>query len=147
MRYVVLLISVLAACSASAGDLSELFHQEPESWAKLEVGALNGRVEEAVSAQEAWPRSPLLVAVHLLCGDLDTRSLVLEEVKNRGESADETRISCIRDGFLDDSIRGDWHELDLRRLADGTWRIRKAQVAVRCWRSEHTDVYQAKPCP
>lgn len=40
--------------------------------------------------------------------DLDMRSLVIEEVKNLGEGADATKIVCIRDGFLGDSIRGDW---------------------------------------
>jgi hypothetical protein len=58
-----------------------------------------------------------------------------------------TKIVCIRDGFLDDSVRGDWHELDLRRLPDGTWRVNEARIAIRCWRTENTEVYQDKPCP
>ncbi len=147
MRCFVLWVLVFAACSASAGDLSEFLQQEPETWLPLEVVVLNRSIEEAVSAKEDWPQSPLLLVVHFLGGDLDTRSLVLREVKNRGEGADETKIVCIRDGFLDDSVRGDWHEFDLYRLSDGTWRVNSARFAIRCWRSENTDVFQAKPCP
>ena len=131
----------------AAGSLAEMLQGAPESWSIIDANELNARVEEAIAAEESWPRSPLLLVLHLIGGDMDTKSLVIEEVKNRGEGADATKIVCIRDGFLDDSVRGDWHEIDLRRLSDGTWRVQESRVAVRCWRSENTDVYQGKPCP
>ena len=147
MRYFVFVALFLSASCASAENLPELLQRAPESWSTLDASKLNARVEEAVAAEESWPRSPLLLALHLIGGDVDTRSLVLEEVKNRGEGADATKIVCIRDGFLDDSIRGDWYEIDLRRLPDGTWRVHEARIAIRCWRSDNPEVYQEKPCP
>ena len=146
MRYFLVGVLFLAGCSAAAGDLTEILHREPESWASLDVGRLNARVEEAVAAQESWPHSPLLVTLHILGGDREARSLALEEVKNRTEGADATTVVLIRDGFLDDAVRGDLHEVDLRRLPDGTWRIHKARAAYRCRRSERPETYQEHPC-
>mgnify|MGYP000884378044 FL=1 len=147
MRHFALCFLFLAACSTSESRLSELLQKAPESWSTLDVGTLNVQVEEATSAEKSWPKSPLLVAIHILGGDVDTRSLVIEEVKNRGEGADQTTVVYIRDGFLDDSVRGDWHELDLRRQPDGTWRVLEVRAAYRCWRSGNTDLYQRGLCP
>lgn len=147
MRSFILAILLLSAGSAAAGNLPELLQSAPESWAAGDVEALNARVAEAVAEDESWPRSPLLLALHLIGGDEDTRSLVIEEVKNRGEGADETKVVCIRDGLLDDSIRGDWWEFDLRRLANGTWRVSGSRSAIRCRRGANTEAYQGKPCP
>jgi hypothetical protein len=147
MRYFVLGILFLAVCTASAGSLSEQLKSAPVSWTTLDASLLNVRIEEAIIAEYSWPQSPLLVTLYLVGGDEDTRSLVLEEVKNRGEGADLTKVVCIRDGLLDDSVRGDWHEFNLRRLPDNTWRVSDAIVAYRCRRLDNTDVYQERPCP
>ncbi len=147
MRFLLLGILFLASCAAAPGDLSERLQNEPASWATLDAAPLNKRVEEAVARQEPWPRSPLLVTLHLVGGDEDTRELVLKEIKNRGEGADSSKVVCIRDGLLDDSVRGDWHEFHLKRLPDGTWRVSEAKAAFRCWRSSDSDVYEARPCP
>lgn len=147
MRSLVLAILLLSSGSVAVGNLPELLQGAPDSWAAGDVDALNARVAEAVAREESWPRSPLLLALHLIGGDEDTRSLVIEEEKNRSEGSDETKIVCIRDGFLDDSIRGDWWEFDLKRLADGTWRVSKSRFATRCRRGADTEAYQGKPCP
>jgi hypothetical protein len=147
MRFLVLGVLFLASCAAASSDLSERLQNEPTSWATLDTEPLNERVEMAVAGEEPWPRSPLLVTLHLIGADDDARELVLEEIKNRGEGADSTKVVCIRDGLLDDSVRGDWHEFDLKRLPDGTWRVSTAKAAYRCRRSSDTDVYEERPCP
>lgn len=147
MRFLVLGILFLASCAAVPGDLSEPVENEPTSWATLAAEPLNERVEKAVASEESWPRSPLLVTLHLIGGDEDARELVVREVKNRGEGADATKVVCIREGLLDDSVRGVWYEFQLKRLANGTWRVSEAKAAYRCWRSSDTDVYSARPCP
>ena len=119
----------------------------PESWAIVDIDNLNVRVEKAVAADKPWPSSPLLLIFYLFGDDQETRSVVLEEVKNSGERANASTVSYIRDGFLDDSVRGDWHEVNLRLLSDGTWRISKARVAYRCWRTEDKQAFQGNPCP
>lgn len=147
MRFLALGFLFLASCAAVSDDLSERLQHEPTSWATLDAEPLNERVDEAVARQKPWPRSPLLVTLHLIGGDEDTRELVLKEVKNRGEGADSTKVVCIGEGLLDDSVRGVWYEFQLERLPDGTWRVSEAKAAYRCWRSSDTDVYSARPCP
>ena len=68
-------------------------------------------------------------------------------MKNRVEGADSATVVMIRDGFQDDSVRGDWHEVVFERQPDGTWRIAEARVAYRCRRGENISVYQGDPCP
>jgi hypothetical protein len=51
------------------------------------------------------------MTVDLLVADADTRSVWLAEQGNRGEVSDTTVVIVIRDGFLDDSVRGDWHRI------------------------------------
>ena len=146
MRYIGLVaLLVLTACSASTDNHSE--RQPPISWAEVDVESLNALVEKAVAAEEPWTASPLLSVIHLLGGDTDARSVVFEETKNRGEGADEAAITCIRDGLMDDSVRGIWHEVVMRRSPDGTWRVSEARAAYRCWRAEDREVFQGSPCP
>ena len=147
MRNFVIGLLLLAAGSASAGTLAEILQKTPESWAYLDADELNARIEQSVSVGEDWPYSPLEVTLQLFGGDREVRSVALEEEKNRGEGADAATISYVRDGFLDDSVRGDWHQIDMQRTSDGTWQIVEARVAYRCWRGENTDLYIEGPCP
>ena len=124
-----------------------MIQETPESWLDIDAEELNVRIDEAVAAGLDWPNSPLMVTLRLFGGDEDARVIALEEEKNRGEGADAAAVVYIRDGFLDDSIRGDRHEVQYRRLSDGTWRVREARVAIRCRRGDKTEVYQAGPCP
>ena len=83
-----------------------------------------------------------------LFGDDDgVRELSLVEKKNTGEHPDQSTIIYKRDGFLDDSLRGDWHEKQFQRQANGSWRVSSAKVAYRCWRRDNVDAYQEALCP
>jgi hypothetical protein len=108
---------------------------------------LNGRLEKAVLSDEGWPSSPLQSTLQLFGDDTDAQAVVVEEMKNRVEGADSATVEMIRDGFLDDSVRGDWHEVVFERQTDGTWRVAEARVAFRCRRGENTSVYQGEFCP
>ncbi len=117
------------------------------SWENVDVVPFNTRVDEAVDAGLDWPRSALSVALNLLGGDADTRSLELSEVANRGEAPDTVVVVLSRDGLLDDSVRGDWHRVVLLRRDDGTWRLHELYRAFRCWRGGSLEEYSAEPCP
>ena len=140
------LLIILAGC-AQAGSRPEFARTPPESWAELDLGELNGRLEKAVLSGEEWPFSPLQSSLQLFGGDTDAQAVVIEEMKNRVEGADSATVVMIRDGFMDDSVRGDWHEVVFGRQADGTWRVTEARVAYRCRRGDNTSVYQGELCP
>lgn len=149
----VLVCSLLIACSIDAASAASAPKRVKgteavvESFQSVEITPLNQRVEAAVSAGESWPRSPLRMTLDLFGGDEETSSVRIDEQKNRGEGADTTTITLIRDGFMNDSVRGSWEQITFHRLPDGSWRIVEARRATRCWRGERLESYGAKPCP
>lgn len=147
MKYLFLGLLVVFAGCAQADSRPEFARTPPESWAGLDPVELNGRLEKAVLSGQEWPSSPLQSTLQLLGDDTGAQALVIEEMKNRVEGADSVTVVMIRDGFLDDSVRGDWHEVVFERQQDGTWRVAEARVAYRCRRGENTSVYRGDPCP
>ena len=147
MQYLILVMLLLVGCTAPSGNTFEQLQRTPESWAAVDIDKLNMRVDEAIIADDLWPNSPLMLMLYLFGGDEDAQSVILEETKNRAEGADVATISYIRDGLIDDSVRADWHEVELRLQPDGTWRISKARVAYRCWRGDNTDAFMKNLCP
>jgi hypothetical protein len=53
----------------------------------------------------------------------------------------------VRDGLLDDSVRGLRWEVALERTQAGGWRIAEVKRAVRCRRGADTERFLAGPCP
>lgn len=144
-----LLIGLCIATVSSAKAPKRATGTEPvvESYQSVEIAPLNQRVETAVSAGESWPRSPLRMTLELFGSDDETRSVRIDEVKNRGEGADTTTVTLVRDGFLNDSVRGSWERITFHRLSDGSWRVVEARRATRCWRGDRVEAYGATPCP
>ena len=114
---------MIVFCSASAQDITALLTEAPTSWSALDVSKLNSRIERWVAAGESWTRNPLKLTLQLFGDDLDARTLGFLEEKNRTEGADITRIVYVTDSLLDDSARGEWHEVLYVRLPDSTWRV------------------------
>ncbi len=138
---------LLAGCAASRPAPSARPGVVVESSENMEIAPLNARVEHAAAARESWVNSPLRMTVELFGGDVETRSVRIEAEKNLGEGADTTTVTLIRDGFMDDSVRGSWQRIVYHRLSDGTWRVVEAKRATRCWRGERLQSYGAAPCP
>jgi hypothetical protein len=138
-----LLAAIVAASPKPASNPMDVV---VESWESLDVVKLNARVDTAATAKAAWPRSPLRTTIELFGDDADTRSIALTVQSERGEVPDSSSVLMVRDGFRDDSIRGDWSEITFRRMPDGTWRVRAVRRAYRCWRGHHKDTFSARPC-
>lgn len=118
-----------------------------ESWETVGAADLNARIDDAAADAAAWTSSPLSVVLELFGGDADARLLTVDERKNRAEGADTTVVVIVRDGLMDDSVRGDWHRIVLRRLADRTWRLHEVRRAFRCRRGHHLDSFSSELCP
>lgn len=108
----------------------------------------------------SWTRDPLLVASRLVAGwpqywpedrefreMWDSTSSDIEVVFASGELPDGVRVTVLRDGFRDDSVRDDAHRIELRRQADGSWQPVAAEVFLRCWRGDVADQFIAENCP
>ena len=107
-----------------------------------------------------WTRDPLLMASRLVAGwpqnwpedtefreMWDSTSSEIEVVFASGESSDGARVTVLRDGFVDDSVRGDAHRIELKRQADDSWRPVAAEIFLRCWRGDVADQFIAENCP
>lgn len=147
MRLGYLALIILVGCASGNSDVTTPQDVTVESWDTLEVTPINQLIEEAVASDAEWPTSPLRITVELFGGDNDTRVLSLMEEKNRGEGDDTTIVVMIRDGFLDDSVRGDWHRIIYERHIDSTWRVAEVRRAFRCWRGHHLDAFSSQLCP
>jgi hypothetical protein len=119
----------------------------PTAWRDLDPVDYNLLIDRAVAVEAAWPASPLRTVIEAFGDDRDQRSLRIEETKNSGEGATRAAFTVVRDGFLDDSVRGTWTEIELVRQADGTWRVAAARMAQRCWRAPDPAAWTADPCP
>ena len=62
------------------------------------------------------------------------------------ESPTKATVTLVRDGFLDDAVRGDIHRILFHKAGDGTWKIVGLKKSQRCWRS-NSDKYSSDLCP
>ena len=133
------------------------------SWGEgraVDVAEFNARMP----ADAGWARDPLLVAVRLIdrqsgSGSGEHPLLAPREESfwagrsridiesGPGERPSEVSIAVLRDGFLDDAVRGDAHRIALRLQDDGSWRPVAAERFNRCRRGAAADAFTAAPCP
>lgn len=151
MKYLaVLLMGMLTACAAHALDSPTsaglMLGIKVESAATLDASDFDAVIAKAAANGDAWPASPALVAYQILGGDAEARSFRLSCEANRAESPDQVVCVVVRDGFLDDAVQGDWHQLHLSKAPDQRWRIVKVLKASRCWRND-AKIYQSAQCP
>ncbi len=65
---------------------------------------------------------------------------------NRGEAPDQVNVILKRDGFLDDSLQGDWRRIIFKLNTNKVWQISEIHMALKCWRSKIKN-FQAEKCP
>ena len=61
------------------------------------------------------------------------------QVNEGSEAPSASHITVVRDGLLDDSLRGERWDIVLERTSTGLWRIAEVKRAWRCRRGEPTD--------
>ena len=69
------------------------------------------------------------------------------QVNTGSEAPTASRVTVIRDGLLDDSLRGERWDMKFHRTATGQWRISEVMRAWRCRRGPDTDRFSATRCP
>lgn len=120
-----------------------------ESYRQVPCEEFNELAQEALARGEGWPGDPLacaLLVVERLAGAGCHDTCVRME-KEPGEGCRSARVVVVRDGFLDDSVRGDWTEIHLEKGESGSWRALEIRRAERCRRGSNRQSYAAEPCP
>jgi len=69
------------------------------------------------------------------------------QVNEGAEAPSSSRVTVLRDGLLDDSVRGERWDIALERTAEGAWRIKEVKRAWRCRRGSQTGSFAASRCP
>ncbi|MCX5834979.1 MAG: hypothetical protein NTV99_10820 [Deltaproteobacteria bacterium] len=141
-----LLLSSCACINTWQGE--NLAASTPGSYRIENVAPFNAKIEEAVKKGEVWPGDPILIALNLLKISNDgARLLVMSKESSPAENPDRTGVTVIRDGFLDDSLRGDWHYFELRKMNDQGWRFTEIRRAFLCRRGIQMERPGKEFCP
>jgi hypothetical protein len=98
------------------------------------------------SSRVASTGSPVDVALSV-AGAFEGARQVIVQTNERAESPKGSRVTVIRDGLLDDSVRTARWDIDLSRSAMGRWEITSVTKAWRCWRGTRPPGFAALPCP
>ena len=56
-------------------------------------------------------------------------------------------VTAIQDRYFDDSVRGEWVELTLKRNLTDIWLIKELKRAFSCRRGDNTKSFQKEFCP
>jgi hypothetical protein len=130
--------ALLAACTAAP----------PRALTDLPVDATQ-TVPPAAYAEAAklaaGRATPVEIAL-AVTGPFEGRSQHIVQVNEGVEVPTGARVTVVRDGLLDDSLRGDRWDIRLERTQAGAWRIADVQRAWRCRRSGDPDRFVAARC-
>lgn len=98
---------------------------------------------EALAARGGAPLDVALAIVGAFAGG--SRHLVQENEAAEAPSA--SRVTVLKDGLLDDSIRGERWDIALERTPAGVWAIAEVRRAWRCRRGDQPARFATVPCP
>ena len=98
------------------------------------------------SARAALGNDPLDIALEI-AGKFEGSTQSIFQVYDRSESPQASRITVLRDGLMDDAVRGERWDIALEKTAKNVWRIKEVRRSWRCWRGEQTNRFASKLCP
>ncbi|CAN0507839.1 unnamed protein product, partial [Discosporangium mesarthrocarpum] len=111
----------------------------------LDAAALNTRIRTMTPAGQKQRLNPVSLVHELIGGSEETPRMKIDQQADPIADFNRVSVTIIRDGFQDDSVRGDWHRFLFSRRADGSWAVLEARRAYRCYRGR-TDIYRAELC-
>lgn len=138
----VFVAAMIASPSIWAADARRALLDVPVVDAKVIAPAEYGKALDVAARGGA----PLDIAM-MVVGPFEGSTQHIMQVNEGSESPSASRITVLRDGLLDDSVRGERWDIALERTAAGAWRIKEVTRAWRCRRGAQTDRFVATRCP
>ena len=138
----VILSAALLASSVGAADPSPPPAESPVAETTV-VAPVEYRPASAFAARGSAPLEIVLEIV----GEFEGSTQHIIQVNDDSEEPSASRVTVVRDGFMDDSMRGERWDIALERTTASVWRIREVRRAWRCWRGEQLDRFATVSCP
>lgn len=135
-------MSAMAAGQPAANDPRRTLLDLPVA----DMEAVAASAYDGASSLAAGGASPLSIAM-AIAGDFEGVTQHVVQMNEGGEVPSSTRIVVLRDGLLDDSVRGERWDIALARTGAGAWSIREVKRSWLCRRGEITDRFSARRCP
>jgi hypothetical protein len=131
---------------AAVGGSTQARGLEVRAAETVDVRPLNRSMEEALATGQIWPTEPFAAVAMLseFSGEVVAMSITGQWAGPEG--AGPLTLVTVSDGFLDDSVRGEWRRYVFEQRDDSTWHIVAAERAWRCWRGENHG-FDIEPCP
>jgi hypothetical protein len=137
-------VLVLAGCAtAPSGAGSDPF--APADVPVASSAPMSPSSYTAAAALAARGGTPVEIAL-AVAGPFDGRAQRITQINQGVEAPSASRVTVVRDGLLDDSVRALRWDVALERTQAGTWRIAEVKRAVRCRRGADTERFVAGPC-
>jgi hypothetical protein len=137
-----ILCAMCAAAPAAGADRTSSALDAPVASAKL----IPAERYQGAAASAAAGASALDIALQI-AGEFEGTAQQLTQLNEGSEAPSATRVTVVRDGLPDDSIRAQRWDILLERAAGGGWTIREVKEAWLCWRGGSQDRFAADPCP
>ena len=138
-------VFLVFGCTTTGNKYVESYGYVVKLWEQLEISTLSTIIEDARNNSESWVSSPALYPQHLFEFS-DLKNYSIHYSAKSIELNRKSTITVVRDGFLDDSVRGDIHELVVEKTGE-QWKIKSAKRAFQCWRGSENTTYSANICP
>jgi hypothetical protein len=100
----------------------------------------------AASDLAARGSAPLDIVLKIV-GEFEGSTQHIIQVNEGSEAPSASRITVLRDGLLDDSVRGVRWNIALEKTRSGVWSIKEVKRSWRCWRGEQMDRFATVSCP
>lgn len=117
------------------------------SYNHLEVGNFNLIISAATNHGEKWVYHPLLV-IQKYREIADVRFVSILMRNDRAEDPLNSTITVVEEGYLDDSVRGQWFQFHFgRENAESAWEIKEIRQANLCGRLNSPEEFSKELCP
>jgi hypothetical protein len=140
-RWIVLSAALFAATGLAADRRSSLLDVKVAGMQRI---AATEYAEASALASRGG--APLAIALAIV-GPFEGVTQHLIQVNQGSEAPTASRLTVVRDGLLDDSVRGERWEIALEKTAAGGWTISEVKRAWRCRRGAQTHSFAASRCP
>ena len=100
----------------------------------------------AASDLAARGSAPLDIVLKIV-GEFEGSTQYIIQENEGSEAPSASRITVLRDGLLDDSVRGVRWDIALDKTRTSVWSIKEVKRSWRCWRGKQLDRFATACCP